>query len=325
VEYQGRHEPLVKPELFDRVQRVLFAERKAGARQRTHNHYLKGVLWCDRCQRRLIVMPGKSKSGTVYFYYICRGRQRGSCDLPYLHVDKLERIVENHYATVRLSEDFCARLRAMMASTRSSATTTAKRLRDQLARQLTKLDLQEDRYLDLVGDPDWPKEKLAAKMRGIRDERARVQERLTTAENPVDSGYEVLETVLRLLGNPLELYRTAKQRTRKVLNKAIFGKLYIQTDEQGPFVADDELNEPFETVLMGRRESRFSDLLAEAERARLVADTSEGRTLVDLLNTALEGQCSSKAAMVRCSRLGVSWGNRLWLEWCPQVKRALPT
>jgi site-specific DNA recombinase len=147
-------------------------------------------------------------------------------------------------------------------------------------------------------DPDWPKEKLAAKMRGIRDEKARVRERLTTAENPVDSGYEVLETVLRLLENPLELYRTAKQRTRKVLNKAIFGKLYVDADEQGPFVAADELNEPFETVLMGRRESRFSDLLAEAERARLSADTSEDQTLADLLNRALTGQCSSKAAMV---------------------------
>src|SRR5580658_4618234 len=28
-------------------------------------------------------------------------------------------------------------------------------------------------YLDLVGHPDWPKEKLSAKMRGIRQERAR--------------------------------------------------------------------------------------------------------------------------------------------------------
>jgi hypothetical protein len=246
VEYQGRHEPLVTPELFERVQRVLHSERRAGARQRTHNHYLKGLLWCDRCQRRLIIMPGKSKSGVVYFYYICRGRQGGGCNLPYLHVSKIERIVENHYATVRLSEDFRTRLRAMMDTTRGGAKATAKRLRDQLARQLSKLDLQEDRYLDLVGDADWPKEKLSAKMRGIRDEKARIQERLTTADNPIDSGYEVLDTVLRLLSSPLELYRRARQRTRKVLNKAIFGKLYVDADEQGPYVAADELNEPFE-------------------------------------------------------------------------------
>ena len=101
-------------------------ERRAGARQRTHNHYLKGLLWCDRCQRRLIIMPGKSKSGQVYFYYICRGRQDSSCDLPYLNVSKLERIVENHYATVQLSEDFCTRLQAMMNTTRDSTKATAR-------------------------------------------------------------------------------------------------------------------------------------------------------------------------------------------------------
>ena len=60
VEYQRRHEALVSLELFDRVQRVLFNERRAGTRQRTHNHYLKGLVWCDRCQRRLMVMPGRS-------------------------------------------------------------------------------------------------------------------------------------------------------------------------------------------------------------------------------------------------------------------------
>lgn len=100
VEYKGRHEPLVTQELFDRVQRVLQNERQSGTRQRTHDHYLKGVLWCQRCKRRLILMPGKSRNGQVYFYFICRGRQDHVCDLEYLHVSKVERAVENHHATV---------------------------------------------------------------------------------------------------------------------------------------------------------------------------------------------------------------------------------
>src|SRR5712691_8736145 len=54
---------------------------------------------------------------------------------------------------------------------------------------------------------------LSAKMRGIRDEEGRIQERLTQADNPIDSGYEVLDAAFRLLANPLELYRvkTANQ------------------------------------------------------------------------------------------------------------------
>jgi len=72
VEYQGKHEPLIAQELFDRVRRVLLAERGGGNRERTHNHYLKGVVWCDRCKRRLIIMRGENKRGT-------RPRSRPSC------------------------------------------------------------------------------------------------------------------------------------------------------------------------------------------------------------------------------------------------------
>jgi len=85
-EFPGRHEALVSPELFERVQRVLALHGGGGTRQRTHNHYLKGLLWCGRCGRRLVVMPGRGNGGT-YFYYLCRGRQDHACDLPYLRIE----------------------------------------------------------------------------------------------------------------------------------------------------------------------------------------------------------------------------------------------
>jgi site-specific DNA recombinase len=43
IEYTGRHEALIDQELFDQVQKVLYAERNAGTRQRVHDHYLKGT------------------------------------------------------------------------------------------------------------------------------------------------------------------------------------------------------------------------------------------------------------------------------------------
>lgn len=300
VEYQGRHDALVSQELFDRVQRVLFSERRAGTRQRTHNHYLKGLLWCARCSSRLIVIPGRSKSGTQYFYYLCRGRQCGTCDFPYLHINKLERLVEAHYATVQLSAAFRDRMQARLDATKASATTTAGKLRTQLNKQLTTLDQQEDRYLDLVGHPDWPKEKLSAKMRGIREERARIQERLSQADSPIDSGYELLTRVLNLLSDPQALYQSSSLRARKVINKAIFGKLHVQADEQGPYVFSDELNEPFETVIYARRASSFSEALEQAE-ARLTAGDEQPQALGDLLVAALGSPCSSKNRMVDLS------------------------
>jgi site-specific DNA recombinase len=116
------------------------------------------------------VPAGPARGAESNFYYVCRGKQLKDCDLPYLQVGRVERKVEDHYATVQLSEDFSTLLQAKMDSTRNGAKATNQRLHGQLTQQLAKLELQEDRYLDLVGDPDWPKEKLSAKMRAIREE-----------------------------------------------------------------------------------------------------------------------------------------------------------
>src|SRR6266851_1963514 len=102
IEYPGRHEALITPELFERVQKVLDSHSGAGTRTRTHNHYLKGVLWCARCEHRFVVTLAKGNGGE-YLYLFCRGRQEGLCDQPYLNVHAVEQAVLDHYASLRFS------------------------------------------------------------------------------------------------------------------------------------------------------------------------------------------------------------------------------
>ncbi len=84
--YAGRHEPLVTAELFSRVQTVLQPRSAARERRRVHPHYLRGTLYCGRCERegrtnRMIIARAMSK-GNEYFYFFCRGRQQRACDAP---------------------------------------------------------------------------------------------------------------------------------------------------------------------------------------------------------------------------------------------------
>ncbi|MEX5635780.1 recombinase family protein [Parafrankia sp. FMc2] len=311
-EYPGRHEPLISQELFDRVQRVLYAERRAGTRHRTHNHYLKGLIWCDRCKRRLIIMPGKSRTGLRYFYYICQGRLDHQCDLPYMAVSKVEREIEDHYGNVQLSAGFRAAVQERLNEAMASTTDTARQLQAKYARKLKELDTREDSLLDLVGDPDWPKEKLTAKIRGIREERTRIEDRLAENDRPLDAGHEVLATVLRLLEDPQALYRQSSIRARKVLNTAIFTKLYLDV-EGDPVVTDDVLNEPFAATVAARRAWSLGEAVngVLAERgARVAPARQSGAVLVDdaalddlsdvgLLIAALGSGGSSKAVLVR--------------------------
>jgi site-specific DNA recombinase len=46
IEYPGLHQPLTDTATFNRVQDLLAARAARGTRERRHNHYLKGTLFC---------------------------------------------------------------------------------------------------------------------------------------------------------------------------------------------------------------------------------------------------------------------------------------
>ena len=321
VEYQGTHEPLINQELFDRVQRVLSADRRSGKRERTHNHYLKGLVWCDRCKRRLIVMPGKSHSGERYFYYLCRGRQDHQCDLPYLPVAKVEQAVRDHYATVRLAQDYRDRIKASIREAAASKRATGVQMRQRLQQRLEDLGHREDRYLDLYGEGNLPKDKLHERLTAIHNERDNLQRQLEQMQGELDTGRAILTSAVDLLDNPQAIYDEAKTPARRVLNKAIFTKLYLDDLDGVPQVAGDELTPPFSTVVCARRaestavtDSELRRTIQEALDQRdasparpdrdpnansgLHLETADELFLAGLLGRSLVGVGSSRTAMV---------------------------
>lgn len=288
-ECPGRHEPLVTPELFERVQQTLGANG-GGTRHRTHHHYLKGTIWCHRCRGRLVIMRGKSKTGELYFYYFCLGRQRHTCDLPYLPVSDVEAAVAANYAAITLSPETRSRVSERITSALDQATRLDTELRQRVGKRIAVLDDQEDRILDLVGDPDWPQEKLAARMRAIRDERAELARRLDDATtSKITTTSETLAYLLDLLANPRDLYERASKRAKRVLNQAFFTRIYLDADKEGPLVTHDEPTETLAPLIEFAKQ-------ASAKVAATPAD-HEDRT-ADQPQTALLDGCSSNTKMV---------------------------
>src|SRR5260370_21352606 len=179
-EYPGRHAALISADLFDPVQRVLALHGGGGTRGSVHNHYLKGALWCGRCGRRLIIMRGRGNGG-IYFYFICRGRQGDGCTQPYLRVEAMEAVVARHYATVRLSDEFQTRIRAELDDALLGELGSVSAMKRRLTTRPTHLDTKENHYLELVGSPGWPKQKLQRKLDRIRADRGQISEQLADA------------------------------------------------------------------------------------------------------------------------------------------------
>lgn len=74
-------------------------------------HYLKGLLYCGQCGRRLSLTLAKGQ----YLYFYCLGqknalRHQTGCTQPYLMACDAEQMVEGLYKRVQLPQRWVSRL-----------------------------------------------------------------------------------------------------------------------------------------------------------------------------------------------------------------------
>jgi site-specific DNA recombinase len=243
IEYQGRHTPLIADlELFDRVQRIFDVHGGTGTRQRTHNHYLKGLVWCGRCGYRLIVQRAVGRHGGEYFYFICRGRQEGLCDLPSIPVEVMEAAVLTHYGEVLIMPaGWLPGFRSRVDEAVDTNHTLTDTLRQEYAKQLETLERKENYFLDLAAEEGGPKDKLRSKIDGIRELRADIQDTVERSEQQLSRGRDVFHAAIALLDRPQEAYAHGDEVVRAILNRAFFTKLYVD----GGKIISHDAQEPF--------------------------------------------------------------------------------
>jgi site-specific DNA recombinase len=254
VEYDGRHEALVSPELFEHVQLVLDTRQTSGERLRQYTHYLKGSVWCGRCydegrQSRLVHTRAVGRHGGEYFYFFCTAKQRHFCSSRYMAVEDVEDEILKYYATLKLTTDFIDAVRSTLNTTVAAESQSARLLRKELSKQLAKLDRQEENLLDLAADEGLPQAKLRERLRRIRRKRESLERGLADSEKSLAVGVQLYEAALSLLTDPYELYRQAGPNQRRLLNQALFEKLYIDDGR----VTAEELAEPFRELVQAQR------------------------------------------------------------------------
>jgi site-specific DNA recombinase len=234
--FVGRHPAIVSQELFDRVQEVMDARSQRGQRDRVLYHYLKGIMFCARCRAagrtsRMIYTEAQGRGGVRYEYFLCRGRQDGFCDLPHLRAEQVEDEIVRHYATLALPSDFGTAIRDLIQAAMADEQSTVRELHDGLRKQLAKLDVQEERLLDLAADDALPRDKIRARLRKIQIERQSAQQGLSETTEQLALGAQILASYLDLLADPQALYTRAPDESRRTLNQAFYERLFL--DDHG--------------------------------------------------------------------------------------------
>ncbi len=231
VRYSGRHKALIRETLFSRVQDVLRAHDIAGVRQRRHDHYLKGLLYCGECARRLSLTLAKGK----YLYFYClgqRGQARTGCREPYVLAGDGEALVEDLYRRVQLPPSWADKLTEELEAEIVDRQAEASEGRVVLTKKLARLADERQKLLRAFYANAIPLKLLKAEQDRISREELAARSELDVTEEALEGWQNVLSMAIRLAGNCHAAYLKARPHVRRRFNEAVLEAVYVK-DQPG--------------------------------------------------------------------------------------------
>jgi site-specific DNA recombinase len=209
---------------------------------------------------------------------------------------------------VRLSDQFRADVRHQLDDTVLSELGSIYTLKKCLTARLDELDTKEEHYLDLVGEPGWPKAKIQKKFAAIATERTEIEGQLADTTTKLDAGKTFFLTALELLSDPQAFYRRGGSTVKHALTKLYLDMRDIAvvsshdlTPGLGDLIEAEQCSRTYyrrSDTLQGWKdtwnEQGWNDSRAFLEEGPALQDLNGA----DLLAWALVGQGSSKGGLV---------------------------
>lgn len=217
--YDGKHEPLVSPDLWDAVQDALDHRYASRHRKVKHDFAFAGLIACGHCGCSLVAELKKGK----YVYHHCTG-YKGKCPEPYTREEVLSEKFADFLDRLHFDDEILAwvttALRASHAEESAFREESIARLRadsETLQRRIDQMYLDK---LDGLIDAEF----FERKSQEWREQQGRAQ-RAIQAHQSADQGYlEQGAKLLELAQQAGSLFRKQEPREQRQLLNFLFSK-----------------------------------------------------------------------------------------------------
>lgn len=271
IEYPGRHQPLIDPEVFEQVQSIRESRAKAREKIHKHPHYLKGSLTCGRCGDRLGVMNATGNGGRYpYFYCLGRARRRTECTFKTVLIETVEQKVELLWQSIHLPED---RIQEINSEATSQLERVYAQGQQELARQQRRsrdLERQQAKAKEAYYSDAMSLDEFRSEQRRIANEKRTVDVTVSRCQMEIEELRLAVAEALGLLADAHQLYLAASSSIRRQLNQAVFSKFRV--GDGGDVRAD--LAAPFRQLVDRQGMSAEQTTESEQDPADEVAATA---------------------------------------------------
>lgn len=193
--YVGKHDPMVTPEEFARVQEIL--GRKARARPVDHDFTFSGLLHCATCGRALVGEQHIKPSGKRYVYYRCHRRRPGErCSEPTLPEQILRDQLAADLQRMTISKEAADWVRDNLARSLESEMGQLQATRESVNKAIEQATKEEDTLITLRVRESINDEAFERRRAAIQDQKAHLQLKLG---RPMASAADLLARLDRAL------------------------------------------------------------------------------------------------------------------------------
>ena len=235
--YEGRHDPIISKQLFDKVQEILNSKNKqwSSAKIERINKPFLGLLRCGECGMMITAenKTKKYKNGTSqsFHYYRCTKKSRVvKCSQPYSATEEsihfqLTTLVKKYALKNAWAIKMNKKLDEEYKNIAQSSLSEISLKRKEIDNLNNKLQLLLDSYLEQITDQEMYKKKKLELM-GFRKT---LEEQIINLENKKGNWIEPMRNWISEAREVDQIISTNNKEQLKVLAKKIFGSnLYLE-------------------------------------------------------------------------------------------------
>ncbi|HZU32409.1 MAG TPA: recombinase family protein, partial [Candidatus Angelobacter sp.] len=208
--FNGNHEPLIGPALFERVQEILMG--RYPKRNKVHDFLFRRLFACDSCGYSII---GETHKGHVY--YRCHSK---NCPATSVKETEIDRALETLFSSLQFCDlekkDFTDSMNAITQDWAESK----RQIEQTLKADLERINIQAERLLEAYMDGILEKQVYEQKKVATETKRRDIERKLSDSGPMAERSIRSLENFLELAGNANLLYKTAsKEKKRELLEE----------------------------------------------------------------------------------------------------------
>ncbi len=221
-EYQGKHEPMVTPDEYNKVQLLL--GRKGNPRPHAHSFPYTGIAKCGECgasitaETKIRINP---KTGKIkqYIYYHCTRRKKDvHCSQRKVITEKeFEKQFQEEINKITILPDFRELAQEMVLDYRSQEVEERQNVYKSLSNLLQETQKQLDRLLDLRLKDLVDENTFKEKSNWLESEIKQVKEKLRNTEDRTEDLNNLTKRAIDFVANAKDRFQNGDIETKKAI------------------------------------------------------------------------------------------------------------